>query len=325
MGTGLMRLLRAADLAVACPMGQAIEAVAAGFVALSGGQAAVPLRSGVPLEAGGVALTMPAALAGSPFVSVKVVSVAPASAARGGPLVSALVLLADAATGAPLALLDGTALTALRTGAAGGVAARALARADAATLALFGAGAQARTQLIAAAAVRPLREVRVVARDPSHVAAFIAWAKEEPGLRGIDLRGASAAEALSGADIVVTATSSREPVFPGVLLPSGVHVTAIGSFTPAMRELDEDALRGARIVVDQREGALAEAGELAGRSASEVIEIGEVLSGRAPGRRSAADRTIFKSVGNAIQDLVVAARAYERALALSLGEEVAFP
>jgi len=124
---------------------------------------------------------------------------------------------------------------------------------------------------------------------------------------------------------VVTATSSHAPVFQGAWLADGVHVTAVGSFTPDMRELDDETLRGARIVVDQRAAALAEAGELRGRRDDEIVELGEILAGRVPGRSNDHERTIFKSVGNAIQDLVVAARAYERARALGVGEEIAFP
>ncbi|MEK7861392.1 MAG: ornithine cyclodeaminase family protein, partial [Chloroflexota bacterium] len=216
-------------------------------------------------------------------------------------------------------------LTALRTGAAGGVAAAALARPESAVLALFGAGAQAHTQLLAAAEVLPLREARVVGRTPANVAAFLVWASEQPSLRATLVRAAVAEDAVAGADVVVTATGSATPVFPGRLLAPGTHVTAIGSFTPAMRELDEDARRGARLVVDERRAARAEAGELVGLSGDDVVEIGEVLAGRAPGRRDGSDRTVFKSVGNAVQDLVVAARVYELAVRRGLGEEVRFP
>src|SRR2546430_7576409 len=142
-----VRLLRAADLSLVCPMADAITAVAAGFAALSAGQATVPVRLSVPLRGDGVALAMPAALAGASSYSVKVVTVAPGNAASGRPVVMATVLLGDASTGELLALIDGTALTALRTGAAGGVAARELSRPRAGRVALFGAGAQARTQL----------------------------------------------------------------------------------------------------------------------------------------------------------------------------------
>jgi len=318
-------VLRADDLGRVCSMSDAIDAVAAGFVALSGGQATVPVRVGVPINEEGVALTMPASLAGASCYSVKVVSVAPANRSAGRPVVTATVLLMDASSGELLALIDGTALTALRTGAAGGVAARALSRPDAARVALFGAGAQARAQLLALAVVRPLRAVRVVARESAHAAAFAGWAADQPSLRGVALSSASAEGALAGADIVVTATTSRTPVFAGTSLGEGVHVTAVGSFTPQMRELDEATLDGARIVVDQRAAALAEAGELQGRGPKDVVELGEVLAGTVPGRNNDQERTVFKSVGNAIQDLVVAARAYERARADGIGEEVDFP
>lgn len=320
-----VRLLRAADLLLVCPMSDAITAVAEGFAALSSGQATVPVRLSVPLLHDGMALTMPAALAGSSCYSVKVVAVAPANALAGRPLVTATVLLGDAATGELLAIIDGTALTALRTGAAGGVAARELSRVDSSRAALFGAGAQARAQLLALAAVRPIRDVRVVTRDALHATAFRAWAAQERALSGVAIRPCAPKDALEDADIVVTATTSRSPVFQGAWLAAGAHVTAVGSFTPEMRELDDETLRGARLVVDQRAGALAEAGELRGRHAEDVVELGEIIARRAPGRTADAQRTVFKSVGNAIQDLVVAARAFERARALGIGEEIAFP
>jgi ornithine cyclodeaminase len=320
-----VRLLRAADVLVACPMSDAIDAVAAGFAALSTGQATVPVRLSVPLRDGGVALAMPAALTGASCYSVKVVSVAPSNAAAGRPIVSGTVLLGDAASGALLALLDGTALTALRTGAAGGVAARELSRADASRAALFGAGVQARTQLLALAAVRPIEAVQVVTRDLAHAAALGDWAAREPTLGGVTVRPAAADAAIADADVIVTATTSRTAVFAGARLRHGVHVTAVGSFTPDGRELDDDTLRGARLVVDERSAALAEAGELQGKRPDEVVELGEILAGRAAGRSDDRQRTVFKSVGNAIQDLVVAARAYERARDLGIGEEIAFP
>ncbi len=132
-------------------------------------------------------------------------------------------------------------------------------------------------------------------------------------------------EAVTDADVVVTATTSRTPVLHGEWLAAGVHVTAVGSFTPDMRELDDETLRSARLVVDQRAAALAEAGELRGRRAEELVELGEIVAGQVPGRTNDRERTVFKSVGNAIQDLVVAARAYERARELGVGEEIDFP
>jgi ornithine cyclodeaminase/alanine dehydrogenase-like protein (mu-crystallin family) len=319
-----VRLLRAADLALVCPMKEAIEAVAAGFSSLSAGQATVPVRLSVPLK-DGVALTMPASLAGAPFYSTKVVAVAPGNVALGRPTVTATVLLGDAATGELLAILDGAALTALRTGAAGGLAARELSRGDATRAALFGAGAQARAQLLALRSVRDIREVGVVTRDPAHAAAFREWVTGEPGLAGLSIAPSTARDAVASADVVITATTSRAPVFEGRWLRAGVHVTAVGSFTPEMRELDDETMRGARVVVDQRAAALAEAGELRGLRDGDVVELGEIVAGRVPGRSNDRERTVFKSVGNAIQDLVVAAHAYERARSAGIGEEIAFP
>jgi alanine dehydrogenase len=320
-----VRLLRAADLALVCPMADAISAVADGFRALSAGQATVPVRLSVPLRHAGVALTMPAALTGASCYSVKVVSVAPGNALAGRPVVMGTVLLGDAATGELLALIDGTALTALRTGAAGGVAARELSRSNASRVALFGAGAQARAQLVAVAAVRAISDVSVVTRDPAHAAALRAWAAHQRALRSVAIRPSAPKDAVADADIVVTATTSPTPLFQGGWLGPGAHVTAVGSFTPQMRELDEETLRGAVLVVDQRAAALAEAGELYGRRGDDVVELGEILSGQVPGRTDDTQRTVFKSVGNAIQDLVVAARAYERARESGIGEEIAFP
>jgi alanine dehydrogenase len=320
-----VRLLRAADLALACPMADAIDAVATGFAALSAGQATVPVRLSVPLRHDGMVLTMPAALAGASSYSVKVVSVAPHNVLAGRAVVLGTVLLGDSATGELLALIDGTALTALRTGAAGGVAARELSRSGSRRVALFGAGVQARAQLSALACVRAIADVCVVTRDPAHAAAFRQWAAGQRALGAVAIRAAAPKDALADADIVITATTSPTPVFQGAWLGSGVHVTAVGSFTPQMRELDDDTLRSARLVVDQRAAALAEAGELQGRGDGDVVELGEILSGRAPGRTDDEQRTVFKSVGNAIQDLVVAARAYERARAQGIGQELAFP
>lgn len=321
-----MRLIRAADLERACSMAEAIDAVALGFIALSEGRAHVPVRIHIPLQEDGLAGAMPASLDGSPYYSVKVVSIAPAAPRAGLPLIGATVLLGDAATGAPLALLEGTALTALRTGAAGGVAARALAAPGARSVALFGAGAQARTQLDAVLEVREVEDVRVTTRDPRHASEFVLWARSHrPELRIRTVDAADRAAPLDGADIVIAATSSATPVFPGHALAGGTHVTGVGSHRPDMRELDAETISGARVVVDQRAGALAEAGELQGLRETDVVEIGEVLAGTAQGRTSPQERTVFKSVGNGIQDLVVAALAYERAMALGLGEEIRWP
>ena len=320
-----LRLLRGTDVRAACPMAMAIDVVADGFVALSSGRTTVPLRSRIGLADGAVALTMPAGRTGSPYYAVKLVSVVPGNPGRGRPLISALVLLADALSGETLAVIDGESVTALRTGAAGGVAARMLALPDARIIALFGAGTQAREQLLALAAVRDIGLVRVVTRSPAHAGALLRWAAERPELSAVRLEVGTADAAVADAEIVVTATSSSTPVFSGAHLRPGVHVTAVGAFTPETRELDDATMRGATVFVDHRPAALAEAGELRGLHPEDVAEIGAVIAGRAPGRTSPTERTIFKSVGNAIQDLAVASAVYDRSRELGLGEEVSFP
>ena len=313
-----VRVLTGAAVRAACPMPDAIDAVEEGFVALSAGRATVPLRPVVPLRSGGaVALVMPAYLHGAPLASVKVVTVAPGNVEL--PVVQAAVVLVDADDGSIRALLDGSALTALRTGAAGGVAARRLARADARVIAVYGAGTQARTQLQALVSLRRFREIRIVARRREHAAAF-ASEFSRPGVRCV----VGGREAARGADIVVCTTTSAEPVFDARDLGDGVHVTGVGSYRPEMREIPPDAFAGALVVVDQREAALAEAGELIAAvengivDKDEIVEIGEERARRSSPRQ----RTVFKSVGNAIQDLVVAARVLERAEAQGLGTVV---
>lgn len=298
-------------------MADAIDAVEDGFRALAAGRARVPLRVSLPLAAQGASLLcMPAVLEGGGAASVKVVSVVPGNASRGLPLVQATVLLVDAEDGSPRALLDGASLTALRTGAAGGVAARRLAREDARVVAIYGAGVQARTQLEALLAVRRIREVRIVSmRRESAMALASDFAR--PGLRvSVASRGAA-----RGADVIVCATTSAEPVFDAEDLRDGAHVTGIGSYRLDMREIPPEALRGALVVVDQREAAMAEAGEVASAIASgflsrdDLVEIGEARARRT----SSAQRTVFKSVGSAVQDLVVGARVLARAEAAGLG------
>jgi ornithine cyclodeaminase len=299
-------------------MPEAIDAVEEGFRALSSGRASVPLRPSVPLRSGGsVALVMPASLRGVDVASVKVVTVVPEN--RALPIVQAAVVLVDAEDGRVRALIDGTTLTALRTGAAGGVAARRLARTDARVVAVYGAGAQARTQLQALVALRRFREIRVVARRREHAAAFVSEFSR-PGVKC----SVGGREAARGADIVICATTSAEPVFDANDLVPGVHVTGVGSYRPDMREIPPDAFAGALVVVDQREAALSEAGEVIAAVEGGIVkkeDLVEIGDDRAR-RTSAGQRTIFKSVGNAIQDLVVAARVLERAEAMGLGSLV---
>jgi len=304
-----MRILSAADVLAAVDMRGAVDAMREAFVALSKGEAVVPLRLAMETP-GGTALFMPGHLPGLGATAAKIVTVHPGNVARGLPVIHAAVLVLDPDTGRPLALMDGTRLTALRTGAAGGLAADLLALPGASVVALFGSGPQARTQLEAVRCVRPVREVRIVSNHPDSAHAL---AGEQEGVRVSVTQDRAAA--LRGAHIVVTATDSTTPVFDGTLVEPGAHVTGVGSYTPAMREVDTALVRRARVFVDQREAALAEAGDLAGPIADGAVgadvivgEIGEVAAGLRPGRTADDQVTFFKSVGNAVQDVAIAAR-----------------
>jgi ornithine cyclodeaminase/alanine dehydrogenase-like protein (mu-crystallin family) len=309
----------AEDIRRALPMREAIEAMRAAFIAFSEGRAHIPQRLSISIpEQEGITLVMPGYVPPD-ALGLKVVSVFPRNPARGLPTLSALVVMLDPETGAPAALLDGAFLTAWRTGAASGLATDLLARPDAESLALIGAGAQARTQLLAVAAVRSLRRVRVYSRTPARAQALI---EEMQGQEGIpqDIAVAPTPEAaVAEADIVCTATNSSVPVFDGQALRPGTHINAIGSFTLEMRELDEETFRrAARVVVDSRAAALAEAGEVVWAirqgilREADLVELGEIAAGRRSGRERPEEITLFKSVGLAVQDLVAAQRVWQR-------------
>jgi ornithine cyclodeaminase len=315
-----IRILSAADVKAAVDMPEAIQAMRQAFISLSDGLARAPLRVALQTE-GGVSLFMPASMPSRGAAGAKVVSVNPGNAELGLPAIHAVVLTVDPLTGRASALMDGTWLTALRTGAAGGLAADLLARSDASVVTIFGAGVQARTQLEAVRCVRDISEVRIVSPVRKESKAF-ASEVENLTARVVD----DPAEALAGADIVVTATNSSVPVFDGSLVEPGTHVTGIGSYTLDMREVDTELVRRARVFVDEVEGAMAEAGDIVGPIrdgdvTEDVIlaEIGEVARGAFPGRTSREDITFFKSVGNAVQDISVASRVLDVAEAENLG------
>lgn len=319
-----MLVLSRADVRAAVTMPEAIRAAREAFVALASGSGEAPARLHLATPHG-TTLFMPAFATSA--VGVKAVSVTPDNPGRGLPTVQAAVLLFDEASGAPVALIEGTFLTQLRTGAAIGLGAELLAAPAAETVALFGAGATARTSLWAVCSVRAIREVRVVHPHAEHFPDFVAAMRDYlgdplPSIRRVE----SADEALRDAQIVITATTSPAPVFPGELLEPGAYVGALGAFTPTTRELDTTALRRARLVVDTREGALHEAGDVVIPTQEGAItpdhiraEIGEVALGRRSGRTGPEDVVVFKSVGHAMQDLALAARVYERARMLNLG------
>ncbi len=304
-----MRIFDADEVRKAITMRQAIDAVRAGFIALSTGRANVPVRGSLPVE-GNVTLTMPAYIHGSPVSIVKVISVYPGNAQHHLPTVLGSVLVLDALTGVPLALADGAALTALRTGAASGLATDLLAPPEAHILAVIGAGKQARTQVEAICTVRAIDQIRVYSLFGTQE-----FAQELRERYQVDVHvAADARDALQDAQIVAAATNTQTPVIHASDLSAGVHINGIGSFRPDMQEVASDVVQRAKIVVDHRESAWHEAGDLIIPRDQGIIsessvyaEIGEIAAGERPGRTSGDEITFFKSVGNAVQDAAVAA------------------
>jgi ornithine cyclodeaminase len=324
-----LRVLSAEDVRRALPMADAVQAVKDAFRQFSAGQAEMPLRSRVEVaEAGGIALFMPAYLRGSRELAVKAVSVFPRNPERQLPTIHALVIAFDSETGAPTALLEGAALTALRTGAASGAATDVLANSEARVATIFGSGVHARTQLEAVCAVRPVERVWIYSLDAATAEAMARHARQH--MPGVEVRLAETpTQAVAQADVICTATTSSIPVFPDSAVRPGTHINAIGGYTPEMQEVDPDTVARARLFVDSRVAALAEAGDLIqpirqGRIGEDWIqaELGEVIAGTHPGRVSQDEITLFKSVGLAVQDAVAAGAILRRAETLGLGQIV---
>jgi len=306
----------------------AIGAVEGAFRDLGAGSAVMPVRLTIRVEPHeGVSSFMPAYLPGKDQLGVKVVSAFHKNREGFGlPTVIGSILLLDARNGSPMAIVDGTSVTAVRTAAASAVATKYMARGDATTLGVFGAGVQGETHILAIAEVRKLSEVLVTSRDAKKCEAFCGRLSSKTGLKVRPARP----EDVAAADIVVTATTSKTPVIDGDWVRKGAHVNGIGSHIPAARELDDKIVTRSRIVVDSMEANMKEAGDFLipmaeGRFVKERIhaELGEVVLGTKKGRESADEVTLFKSVGLAIEDVSTASAAYERAEDLGLGREVA--
>jgi len=294
------------------PMRACIELVAEALASLARGEGTNPLRRGMRLADGRSLLgTMPGAVGTPPAIGLKVVTVFPGNHGTPWDSHQGVVVLFDADHGVPRAILDASEITSIRTAAASGVATRLLAREDARDLAILGTGVEARTHLEAMLLVRSIERARVFSPDRGRREAFARRAAE---LHGIPIEAAeSARAAVEGADLVCTATSSPIPVLQGAWLAPGAHVNAVGACLKDARELDTEAVVRSRLYVDRRESALAESGDfLIPRSEGAigddhiVGEIGEVLIGKCPGRRSPAEITVFDSLGIAVEDLAAA-------------------
>jgi len=323
-----MRILTQDDVRRALPMKQAIEALGPAFAQLSTGKADVPLRTPLTVDRhNGVTLFMPAYLSDDDSMAVKIVSVFNDNPARGLPLIHALVVVVDAETGQPSAVMEGSYLTALRTGAASGLATDLLARQDAHSVAIFGAGVQGRTQLEAICAVRQIEQAWVYDLAARQAVLFAEEMTEQLSLP-VEVVVASA-EALEEADIICTATTSSTPVFEAADIRPGTHINAVGAYTPQMQEIPAQTVLRAKVVIDHREASLAEAGDLLiplnqGRMTEGHIhaELGEIVAGLKQGRETPDEITLFKSVGVAVQDVAAAGAALASARQLGLGLEV---
>jgi alanine dehydrogenase len=311
------------------PMADCIEVMAETLAALARGQAILPLRPVMALPQGGLLALMPSYLGSIQAAGVKVITVFAGNEGSGYDAHQGAVLLFETEHGSLRAIVDATAITAIRTAAVSAVATRLLARPDAGDLAILGSGSQASTHLEAMRLVRDLRRVRVWSRNPAHTRAFAGRESQRYGLavEAVD----TAQEAVAGADLICTTTSAREPVLQGGWIAPGAHVNAVGNCLPACRELDTAAVAGARLFVDRRESTLNEAGEFLlarqeGAIGDEHIqgEIGELLLGTVTGRQSPSEITLFKSLGLAIEDLAAAHYIYERALPAGQGTLVPF-
>ncbi|MFJ8744728.1 ornithine cyclodeaminase family protein [Embleya sp. NPDC127516] len=308
-----------------------IDALAAAMADLSAGRASAPDRiAAVVAERDAFLAAMPGHVPSSGALMSKLVTLFPRNAGTPLPTHQALIVVFDPKTGEPTALLDGTAITAVRTGACSALSARLLAREDATVLAILGTGVQARSHARAMCRVRPIRQIRVAGRDRARAAALADELSAE--LPAEVHAAADYAEAVDGADIVAAATNAVEPVVRRAWLAPGTHVTSVG-FNPAGRELDDATVADALVCVESRQAVLAPfpagSNDLLMPIRDGVItaehvhaELGEVVAGSRPGRTSPEQLTLYKSVGVAVQDAAAAALVVTAAREQSIGREI---
>jgi alanine dehydrogenase len=319
-------LLGEQDVRAVLSMDDLIAAMETALEQFSGGGVRQPLRSIVEVGGGHAFYgVMPAAIGHPPALGTKLVSVYHSNAALGLPSHLATIVLHDPETGALQAVMDGRYITEARTAAVSAASAKHLARSDARVLAVLGSGVQARSHIEALTRVRPFEEVRVWGRDARRAQALVDELVPR-GLAPTMVAAASAHQAADGADVIALVTASREPVLTRASVRDGAHVCAVGACRPDQREMDTALVRESRVFVDSRAGALAEAGDLVipiregAIDASHIAgELGDVFGGRTPGRRDAAEITIFKSLGMAVEDVMAARLALDRASERGLG------
>jgi ornithine cyclodeaminase/alanine dehydrogenase-like protein (mu-crystallin family) len=290
-----------------------LDALGKALIIFSSGITSVPPRAGARVGERGLLGTMPGYVPGV-ALEVKLVSVFPDNHHHGLPSHQGLIVVFDENTGAPLAVMDGTYITAIRTGGTAAVAARLLARDDASVLAILGAGVQGGSHLETFPRIRDFKEIRVASRDSAKAKLL---AERHPRATAYD----SFEAAVRGADVVACCTDAREPILRREWLKAGAHVSSVGgTFGP---ELDAETVAAGRVFVEWRGAATnpppAGAAELQGLDANNLTEIGEVLAGTKPGRLSRDEITIYKSTGHAVEDAAAARLVYDRARAEGAG------
>jgi ornithine cyclodeaminase len=319
-------VISCADVARLLPMEACIDLMADALRITNQGGAVLPLRSAVWMtDRTGMIGLMPGFLGQPASLGLKVVSIFPGNHGTGYDSHQGVVMLFDTKHGSPIAIIDASSITAVRTAAVSGVATRALARDDAGDLALLGAGVQAVSHLAAMRAIRTIRRVRVWSRDRARAQRF---ADASPV--AVEVMPTAQA-AVEGADLICTTTAARQPILEGAWLRAGCHINAVGACFATARELDTAAVVRARLIVDSRQSALAESGDFLIPRAEGAIgddhlagELGDVLLGRAAGRRAGDEVTLFKSLGIATEDLAAAHYVYTRALETGAGVSVPF-
>ena len=323
-----MLILSESDLRAVLTMPDVIDAVEQGFRALGRGEANVPerLRLDVPAH-NGVLLEMPAyaEFDGAAALGTKIVTVFEQNDRRGLGIVQSVYVLFDSETGVPISLMDGKFITAIRTAATSAVATRHMSTSGPKRLAVFGAGVQAEFHIDAMMEVAAVQQVMIASRSADKARELAERVRAVHGVPCEIVRDEQAA----AANLICTCTSSRVPLFDGHLLKAGTHINAVGAFTPSTRELDTEAVRRARVIIDDKPAAGREAGEILIPISEGAIDAGhvkgtlaEVVSGEVPGRVSDSEITLFKSCGVAIEDLVTARLAYLRASTIAVGARV---
>lgn len=325
-----MLTLNNEEMKKAFTMRNAIDADKEALKLYTEGKAIVPLRTNIDVKhAQGQALFMPAFVGDVNACGVKIVSVYPNNIEKGLPSVPANMVLIDGDTGIVNCILDGTYLTQLRTGAVSGAATELLSRKDSKIMALIGTGGQAITQAISVCTVRPIEEIRVFDLNHDRTVEFVEELKKH--IENVKIIASNSSdEAIENADVITTVTTSPVPTFDGSKIKKGVHINGVGSYTPDKRELDEVILKKAsKVYLDTIDGVLSEAGDFIipfnnGTLDKSIItgELGELILGTKSGRENEDDITVFKTVGSAVLDVVVAHKIYENAKALNLGTNI---